>query len=1096
MALQLHLHGDLAALLADLARLPPPRDPFAPHRVVTAIAGPAAALRAALALHHGVAAHLETPSLGAFLDGLLRALDPTLATAATEDPWQARNLTWPIVDALLEAPPDGLAPQAGAGVNAPTLAFARRLAESLQRALIRAPERLRDPELARTRPLTLPAWQVGLWRRVRDVLAARHPDVPPPADRLERLTSLLQTAPQATLDALFPGPLAVFGHPGVGDPPVATALSALAARVDVHLFTLATDPALDPHQRRLREAVTATPDATRRASPPAADPRSALGRLQRAFLGDGPRVTETHPAADGDDASVRVTLAPGLVAQVERLRDALLSLLDADPTLEPRDIHIATLDLVRVAPLLEAILAETLPPAAPDACAPPPLLTRGADLPESRSNPLADALLAALRLPDGGLALPDVGDFLAHPAVLRALDLTPAQLRRCEEWFTEAGIHTGRDADHRGSLGLPARDAHTFRHGFDRLMLGYALPARDDLTLPPPFERVAPVATVEGTEVAQLGRCIDLLSYTFKVLDDTVSCTACVWRERFRALAERLAGRHAESTNWLQGVLARGFDWGCDDERLMTFDAARLLLSQSLETRHPPQAFPAGGVTVGPLRPLRARPARVVCLLALDVEGLGAAAPITSFDLLAPQATARLHPVEEDLRAAVLEHVLSASERCLVFATAQDGARDAPELTLPEPAQLILRTLDDVAPGWRARGFATTSTPPDDWWDPRLRTPRAPRPPAETATTEAPSPARTSTPSSLSLGRLVELLADPFKTVARDILGLALYEPRDRLPGRDLLEPNGLDNWQVGERLLSLHLAGVPQRTARRLVIVEGLLPPGHAGQSTFARVAADADRIATGLLGAIEVLTEDEGPSGGSPARLPLDMTRVPIALELAGVRLDGEVPNVLAPTLAPEAAPAPPLRVTWRFGRARPQDTVRLWIHHLALTLALTRAPMSLLAVRATDARDRAELIMLPPLPRATAHRLLEALMRLAVAMHVEVPHLYLSTAEAFARAVEHASATSSPPDLRTARTAWSSVPRSGRGVDSDPSRDYGEAHGALGQILTREARSGDYPLDHPGFREAALEVFGPLNRHLRRLPLPLGRNPRGPR
>jgi hypothetical protein len=172
MALHLHRHGALDALLADLASLPPPRDPFTPARVVTALPGPAAALRGAIAVHQGIAAHLETPALGPFLDGLLRTFEGHTGPTAP-DPWHPRALVWPLVDALTaERSADGTPTPA----DAPTLAHARRLADALGRALLRVPERLADPTLEQTRPAALPARHVRLWRRVAGTLAALHPD--------------------------------------------------------------------------------------------------------------------------------------------------------------------------------------------------------------------------------------------------------------------------------------------------------------------------------------------------------------------------------------------------------------------------------------------------------------------------------------------------------------------------------------------------------------------------------------------------------------------------------------------------------------------------------------------------------------------------------------------------------------------------------------------------------------------------------------------------------------------------------------------------------------------------------------------------------
>ncbi len=1132
-----HRHRSLESLLSDLADLPPPRDPFVPHHILPAGPGSTTTLELALARRLGVAAHLATPPLRAFLDDLFHAdASGTGATGLDDapsrpspDPWSADALLWPCLDALLAHRDDpevaarlpARHPDAPPAIDATTLVLARRLAESLARTLRDAPDRLRSPDLEATRPAALPAWQVRLWRHVEAAtrpLAAAHPL---PSERLHQLAERLLAADPATLAALPPHAIAVVGHHTLTDTATLRALDALATHRDIHLFTLDTHPAVDRLGARHRAALQAL-EASRRApwltarsldhqysdlqpSTPQTAPPSTLSRLQEALLDPEP-----HPIAPAApaDPSVVLHLAESRLAQVERLRDALLSLLDADPTLELRDIHIATPDVAGLSPLLDAILTERLAPSdAPDPAAPPPLAARTADLPEQRQNPLADALVAALRLPDSGLSLPAVIDFLAHPAVMVALDLDGGTLDACGRWFIEAGIRWGRDAAYRARLGHPAREAGTFRHGFDRLLLGHALPARDDLPLQAPFDRIAPVASVEGSEKAALGRVIDMLLDIFDALDDA-PLPVSAWRDRLASLATRLAGRHADTAAWLEPLLSVAFTWSeaapspgpssgsapgssgpssgsapgsPGPERLLTFSAARRLTEDALAA--PPRArpFPAGGITVGPLAPLRARPARVIALVGLDADGLRPPHAPASFDLLSETHPTARH--DDEKRLALVEHVLAASEHLLLFATPLAPHPDRPELAAPQALLPILRALDDVAPDWRQRG-RITRVHPEQRWDFLPPAPAArPAPPSQGAPLGP-------LPNVLPLERLANLLAEPHKHVVRDILGVSLPDLRSPAD-RDLLDPDHLDRWQVGERLLGLRLRGVPEATARRLVITEGLLPPGLAGKALFTTAQAEATALATGLLQALEVLTTArERPAVGAA----LDTVSVPVRLELAGLRLEGDVTGLLPDTLGPDAGPLPPLRVAWRYGRARVADQIRLWVRHLALTVTLPRAPLSLLAVRGRDRREAAaDLFAFPPMPKARALSLLADLVTLARDMYLSPSHLYPVSADAWVRALSRAAEeTSRPPELQTARDSWT-------GHKSARSDDFpGEAEGAAGLLLTGDARRDDYPFDHKAFRDAALRLFTPLQRALQVFGLPLAPGTRitGPR
>ena len=64
--------------------------------------------------------------------------------------------------------------------------------------------------------------------------------------------------------------------------------------------------------------------------------------------------TTERPLLADDDDSIRVHSCHGRGRQVEVLRDAVLHLLEDDPTLEPRDIIVMCPDIENFAPLIQA----------------------------------------------------------------------------------------------------------------------------------------------------------------------------------------------------------------------------------------------------------------------------------------------------------------------------------------------------------------------------------------------------------------------------------------------------------------------------------------------------------------------------------------------------------------------------------------------------------------------------------------------------------------------------------------------------------------------------------------------------------------------
>src|SRR5204863_5922993 len=67
-----------------------------------------------------------------------------------------------------------------------------------------------------------------------------------------------------------------------------------------------------------------------------------------------PGEDDERPVLDENDRSVQVHAWRGRARQVEVLRDAILHLLEEDPTLEPRDVIVMCPDIETFAPLIQA----------------------------------------------------------------------------------------------------------------------------------------------------------------------------------------------------------------------------------------------------------------------------------------------------------------------------------------------------------------------------------------------------------------------------------------------------------------------------------------------------------------------------------------------------------------------------------------------------------------------------------------------------------------------------------------------------------------------------------------------------------------------
>ena len=431
-------------------------------------------------------------------------------------------------------------------------------------------------------------WQAELWRRLRERLAGD----PDPAARLDAACARLRE--DAALVEL-PQRVSLFGLTRL---PAASlqVLGALAEHRDVQLFVLHPSPALWE-----RVAARRPRPATRPAAPttsPATCPRNRLlaswgqdaRELQLVLRGVGGEVREHHhlarhaggtllarvqadvradrasagaplpdapdarPLLDPDDRSIQVHACHGRSRQVEVLRDAILHLLDGDPTLEPRDVIVMCPDIETFAPLVQAtfgagqIAGDEIAPLPADV-RPTDLRVRLADRSLRQTNPILGVVSALLELAGGRVTASQVLDLADRAPVRRRFELDDDDLSRIEEWVGESGIRWGLDAEHRAPFRLEALAAGTWRAGLDRLLVGVTMTASQGL-----LGGVLALDDVDSGAIDLAGRLAELVDRLRVALD------ALARRRPIGGWArgDRRRGGRADRDDADRGLAARG----------------------------------------------------------------------------------------------------------------------------------------------------------------------------------------------------------------------------------------------------------------------------------------------------------------------------------------------------------------------------------------------------------------------------------------------------------------------------------------------------------------------------------------------------------
>ncbi len=1047
----------LGALLAD-----PLPDPFASDVVCVPTRGMERWLTQRLSERlgttsgrsDGACANIEFPSPRRLVGDAIAAAS---GIAPDEDPWLPERAVWPLLDVVdgclaepwlhgLSLHLSGAAETTDAARRGRRFAVVRHVAELFDRYALHRPEMVvawaqgEDTDGAGGPLPAAAAWQAELWRRLRDRL-----DLPGPAERLASACARLEQHPDIVG---LPRRISLFGLTRLPAGHLRV-LRALAARRDVHVLMLHPSPALweslaqQPPVLRRSEDTAATLTVNRLLASWGQDSRemqlvlaeaaaqhsrvhhhtvdhradTLLASIQADVRIDrrppGPPLPgepDTRPVLDQDDRSVQIHSCHGRARQVEVLRDAILHLLDEDPTLEPRDVIVMCPDVETFAPLIhatfgagEAAEGEEFHPL-PNDVRPPDLRVRLADRSIRQTNPVLGVVAELISLVDKRMTASQVLGLADREPVRRRFRLDDDDLARMQDWVAQSGVRWGLDAEHRATFKLDSLHANTWRAGLDRILAGVTM-TEDEQRL---FGGVLPLDDVDSGSIALAGRMAELVDRLQAAIDAlTEHKTVDEWASAIAGAADELTATSPRDA-WQRAELTRLLDDVVEQSKnanpTISLPELRSLLAERLQGRPTRSNFRTGHLTICTLVPMRSVPHRVVCLLGLDDGVFPRKAPRDGDDLMA------LHPRigERDPRAEdrqmLLDALMAATDRLIVTYSGNDERTNTSRPAAVPVGELLdvidatVRTQDGKRARERVivrhplqpfdpRNFIRGKLVGDEPWSFDPVTLEGAR--ALTLPREAPRPfmARPLPPldaAVVEIDDLVRFAQHPVRAFLRRRLRISTSDFSDELQDDLSVELDGLQTWGVGQRLLDARLAGIDGRTTVLAEIARGTLPPGVLGKPVIDEVFPIVDTIAT----AAEDLIDGTGPAGSVDVRVALE----------DGRSLGGTVPAVSGDMLR-----------TVTYSRVAPKHRMASWVRLLALTAAdPQRAYQAATVGRAgfsnvTIARIR-PLGSTPDQRKATALEHLQTLIDLHDRGMREPLPLYCATSAAYADAASN--------------------------------------------------------------------------------------------
>ncbi|MCP4677817.1 MAG: exodeoxyribonuclease V subunit gamma, partial [Deltaproteobacteria bacterium] len=204
---------------------------------------------------------------------------------------------------------------------------------------------------------------------------------------------------------------------------------------------------------------------------------------------------ELPKTISSDDASVIIHSCHSPMREVEVLRDQILALLDdRDLRLYPEDILVMMPAIETYAPHIDAVFARES-----DRASEIPYQIAG--LSSRQDSEVRDAFVALLDLAKGRVTIHEVFDLLRVAPVRERFGLDEADVDIANKWIEDAGVRWGIDKAHRMAHGQPEFEENTWRFGLRRLLLGYAMPDKEESL----FGGTLPYDDLEGRQTEILG---------------------------------------------------------------------------------------------------------------------------------------------------------------------------------------------------------------------------------------------------------------------------------------------------------------------------------------------------------------------------------------------------------------------------------------------------------------------------------------------------------------------------------------------------------------------------------------------------------------
>ena len=602
-------------------------------------------------------------------------------------------------------------------------------------------------------------------------------------------------------------------------------------------------------------------------------PDSLLGRLQTSCRTAAHLPPEALRPLATDDASLSVHATHTLLRELEVCRDRILQAFQELEGLRHEEILILLANPREQAPLIEAALG-----GGSEARLPFRLVGGGGLVP----SPFAASLLQLLECLQGRLTLNEVQELLENPLIADRFDLDEAEGDgpTLVEWLQDAQFRWGLTPEHRRLYQEVPESRWNLFWALRRLGLGglvaegqrdTVLDASGNTPATVPLERTNGLGLAL---LARMARFATRLSEARNLWCSVGPRSIADWNQALgtivrECLSTRIGNAAAQAAALHRDIL-EPLSKAAHPTFPLEASAYLRLLAEKLPALSDSGSRGSGGMTVADLRHYAGVPARVVVVAGLDDGIFPRSEDRPAWHPLVLKPATGDPSIRDSDRHCLLLAILACQERLILSYRGhsdEDGKERPPSTAVSDlleaanqttPTGLSARTAttpsarDALTVHHPLNGFSAEAFRADQSTSARgLRTcdhaaavalrDRLGFPPYPGLWSSPALPAETGWNPSLADLRTV--LDQPQRLYASR-LGLQLPEEVEAARGEDLIDPDGLERWELRDQLFTARLEGHDTDARVSVLKVSGSLPRGKIGEALLTKTLSELPEV------------------------------------------------------------------------------------------------------------------------------------------------------------------------------------------------------------------------------------------------------------